>query len=409
MICQSDKAILRQLAIKISEYAALPIQNERRSLWYKHNSLVKTRPVIFCDPENSWNEIIPQSDLQCKDSLARSWEFGLRVSLFRAEKLKDDVVITADFNINHINTQTDWGMHETLIGAGAGKAYTWNSPLKDYNDFDKLKFPEITIDYKATQDIMSLAQEIFGDILNVRIKSVWWWTLGMTSTFVLIRGLEQMMYDMIDKPKDLHRLMAFLRDGNMAKIDWLEDNNLLYLNNDGTYVGSGGFGWTDELPQSDFDGKVRTCDMWGFAESQETVGVSPDMFEEFIFPYQLSLLSRFGLNCYGCCEPVDTRWHIIKQIPNLRRISVSPWSSIAKMADYLHDKYVMSIKPNPSLLAMDSFDEGLIRESLRDFMQKAKGCCLEIIMKDTHTLRNDPDRAVKWVQIALELAEEFAP
>ena len=72
--------------------------------------------------------------------------------------------------------------------------------------------------------------------LDVYKRQVWWWTLGMTSTFVLIRGLEQMMYDMIDKPKDLHRLMAFLRDGNMAKIDWLEDNNLLYLNNDGTYA-----------------------------------------------------------------------------------------------------------------------------------------------------------------------------
>ena len=48
-----------------------------------------------------------------------------------------------------------------------------------------------------------------------------------------------------------------------------------------------------------FAGKVRTIDMWGFAESQETVGVSPRMFAEFIFPDQLPILERFGLNCYG--------------------------------------------------------------------------------------------------------------
>jgi hypothetical protein len=159
--------------------------------------------------------------------------------------------------------------------------------------------------------------------------------------------------------------------------------------------------------QPDFCGKVRTCDMWGFAESQETVGVSPEMFAEFIFPYQLSLLSRFGLNCYGCCEPLDARWHIIKQIPNLRRISVSPWASISKMAEYLQDDYIFSMKPNPSLLAMESFDEGLIRRVLRQSMREAAECRLEVIMKDNHTLRGDPNRAVRWVEIALEEARAF--
>jgi hypothetical protein len=37
-------------------------------------------------------------------------------------------------------------------------------------------------------------------------------------------------------------------------LDFLEKNNLLSLNNESTYVGSGGFGWTHELPQKDFDG-----------------------------------------------------------------------------------------------------------------------------------------------------------
>ena len=59
----------------------------------------------------------------------------------------------------------------------------------------------------------------------------------------------------------------------------------------------------------------------GLSESQETVGVSPELFEEFVFQYQLPIISRFGFACYGCCEPVDSRWHVIKKIPNLRRVS----------------------------------------------------------------------------------------
>ena len=54
--------------------------------------------------------------------------------------------------------------------------------------------------------------------------------------------------------------------------------------------------------------------MWGFCESQETVGVSPKMFEEFVFAYQLPILDRFGLNIYGCCEPLDRRFDIVKRI-----------------------------------------------------------------------------------------------
>jgi len=44
--------------------------------------------------------------------------------------------------------------------------------------------------------------------------------------------------------------------------------------------------------------KLRTIDIWGFAEIQETVGVSPEMSKEFIFPYQKEILKLFGLNCY---------------------------------------------------------------------------------------------------------------
>jgi hypothetical protein len=213
------------------------------------------------------------------------------------------------------------------------------------------------------------------------------------------------MLDMVDHPDELRQLMAFLRDGHLAKLDWLEQHALLSLNNDGTYVGSGGFGWTRELPQPDFAGTVRTRDMWGFAESQETVGISPAMFAEFVFPYQLPILERFGLNCYGCCEPLDKRWPLVKQIPRLRRVSVSPWSNLAQMAENLGADYILSLKPNPAYLALEAFDEERIRADLRHDLRLTHNCRVEVIMKDNHTLRNDPQRAVRWVQIAREEAE----
>jgi hypothetical protein len=210
---------------------------------------------------------------------------------------------------------------------------------------------------------------------------------------------------MVDQPDKLHQLMATLRDGHLARLDSLEDNGLLFLNNDDTYVGSGGFGWSEELPQSDYDGRVRTVDMWGFGESQETVGVSPAMFEEFVFPYQLAVLERFGLSCYGCCEPLDTRWHVVERVPRLRRVSISPWADIGKMAERLQDRYVFSLKPSPTDLAMPTFDEERIRDEIRQALQTTRDCRVEVIMKDNHTIAHDPSRVVRWVQIVREEAE----
>lgn len=400
-----DATVLRGLAGQVAELAARPIEQTKRDLWLCHNALEPTRPVIFCDPENGWHEIIRPEHLACAGELARAWEFYLRREIFWGSELCDDRVIQPFFDVAHVAAESDWGMHETKIGGDHGGAYTWDAPLQRYADLPKLRFPQITVDDGATARRAEQAQAIFGDLLTVRVKTSWWWTLGMTWTLVNLRGLEQIMYDMVDSPDDLHRLMAFLRDGTLAKLDWLEQHDLLSLNNDGTYVGSGGFGWTHELPQPDFSGRVRTCDLWGFAESQETVGVSPAMFAEFVLPYQLPILERFGLNCYGCCEPLDLRWEHVKCIPRLRRVSVSPWSKRTFMAEQLGSSYILSMKPNPADLARDSFNEERIREGLRNDLRVTRDCRVEVIMKDNHTIRDDPRRVVRWVQIAREEAE----
>ena len=404
-ISTKDREILRRLANQVAELAARPIEGEKRDLWYRLNTLKPTRPVVFCDPENGWNEIITIDQFECQGEMALRWEMTLRKEIFWGAEMCDDRVVEPYFIVSHVYEESDWGMQEKKIGGKDGGSYVWESPLQSYADLDKLHFPIITVNHEATDRVVELANDTLGDILPVRLRTAWWWTLGMTWTLVNLRGLQQIMYDMYDHPDDLHHLMAILRDGHLAKLDFLEENNLLSLNNDGTYVGSGGFGWTNELPQSDFDGHVRTCDMWGFTESQETVGVSPEMFAEFIFPYQLPIQERFGLNCYGCCEPLDNRWHIMKEIPNLRRVSVSPWADIGGMAEMLEDQYIFSMKPSPTDLAMTGFDEERIRTELRDALQKTRDCRVEVIMKDNHTIGNNPQRVVRWVQIVREEAE----
>ncbi len=404
----NDKAILRRLAGQVAELAARPVEDEKRKLWYAVNSLQKVRPLIFCSPENSWREILPKESLLCEDRLARDWELRLRMEIFWGSQMNDDRVIEPIFPVSYVFHRTNWGMEETYEQVAERGSFRWKAPLTDYKDMDKLRFPKITVDYEATEQRVQLAQEIFGDLLRVGARFSCSWHKGLSRIAANLRGLEQILYDIYDYPDELLRLMAFLRDGLLAELDFLEENNLLFLNNRGEYVGSGGFGYTNELPASDFAGKVRTKDLWGFAESQETVGISPAAFEEFVFQFQLPILERFGLNCYGCCEPLDLRWDIVKKTPRLRRVSVSPWADWARMAEQLQDKYIYSLKPNPADIALPNLDEEHIRKGLREALKITEGCVLEIIMKDVTTVGNNPQNVVDWCRIAREEVENFS-
>jgi len=399
----NDRSILKKLAYEVSELASRKSEFEKRKLWYEHNELKTKYPVIFCDPENGWNELITEDMLNCKGSLAKRWEYVLRKKIFYGNKMKDDTPIERILDINYVYADKEWGIMESYNGGKNGGSYTWNSPIQTIEDIKKIKVPKLNIDYKTTLETLSLASDVFRDIIHIRLVGVWWWGFGMTFDLARLIGLENMMIYMHDNPEFIHKVMRKLTDGYMAKLDFLENNNLLTLNNDHSYIGTGAFGYTKDLPKRNLNGlPVKTKDMWGNSESQETIGISPKMFEEFVFKYQSEIQKRFGLNCYGCCEPLDKRWHIIKNVPNLRRVSVSAWADRKKMAENLQDKYIYSWKPRPADLAVPNIDKDYIRKYIRETLEITKGCILEIVMKDNHTIGKNPRNIIDWVKIATE-------
>jgi len=406
-VSKKDRDILRKLAVRLRKLADKNEQEEKRNLWFSHNDLKNYRPIILTDPENGWNEIITNNQLECKGELAKRWEVIIRKELFWGEKIKDDKPIESFFYIGFTYSESDWGISGDFYGGQEGGSYIWDSPIKEIEDIEKLKYKKLDIDYETTLQTFELAQCVFKDLLNVRLRGSWWWGFGLSYELVRLVGLEKMMFYFYDKPKLIHKVMEILRDGNLAKLDYLEKNNLLFLNNYDFYVGSGGIGYTKELPRQDIEcNQVRTIDMWGHSESQETSQISPDMFEEYIFQYQLPFMKRFGLNCYGCCEPLDKRWSVIKKVPNLRRVSVSTWADLKKMSEYLEDSYIYSYKPNPADLAVPEINEDHIRKKISYFLDITKGNIVEIIMKDNHTIGNNPENIIKWVRIIREEIEE---
>jgi len=400
---EEDKAVLIRLAERVAEIAAGERMREVRGLWTRLNMVQKTRPVILCDPENGWNEIITEAQMECRGKLARRWEMDLRKEIFWGDEMQDDKPVEPYFDVPYTVPPDDWGMAAEYHRTEDSGSCVWDAPIKDYDaDLAKLHAPSVEVDRETTHGCLAIAEDVFAGVLDVRLKGIWWWSLGLTWPAVTLRGLNNVLCDFIDHPDELKELLSIISKGHLQKLDYLEANNLLSLNNDGTYIGSGGHGFTEELPGEGYSGAVRTADMWGFTESQETVSVSPKMYEEFIFPHEKPIMERFGLTCYGCCEPVHSRWHVVKEHPNLRRVSCSPWADLEKMAAHLADQYVLSMKPNPAALATSEIDESSIRADLRRALETTEGCVIEMIMKDNHTIGKRPENVVRWCRIAKE-------
>lgn len=409
-----DTEVLRRLAARKLEIAADPVNLERRELWYKHDAGAGGRPMVLAeyggirDP----NPPLPESRLECEDPWARGLERGFRAEIYQFESLRDDHVVEPYLTIGWHVKASDYGVQPTHHHAafdGVLGARRWDAPLKNLDaDFAKLRPRTFSVDREATWAARERLEKLFAGLLPVHIRGAYWWTLGMTWPAIELIGLENLMLFMFDDPQGLHRLMAFLRDDHLAYAQWLEREGLLCLNNRNDYIGSGSMGYTADLPRPDWmpGDPVRTRDQWVLLESQETVGVGPDLFAEFIFPYQLSLAEHFGKCYYGCCEPVHSRIHVLKKLPNLARISVSPWADEEVMARECGAEIVYSRKPNPALISTERFDEGAIRADLRRTLDVARGCRIELIMKDVHTLNNQPERLAGWVQLAREAVDE---
>jgi len=73
----------------------------------------------------------------------------------------------------------------------------------------------------------------------------------------------------------------------------------------------------------------------------------------------------------------------------------------------LADRYVLSWKPNPAMLA-DRFDPDRVRAYVRDTLERTRGCRLEIVLKDTFTVQGDARRFVEWTRIAREEIERVS-
>jgi hypothetical protein len=129
------------------------------------------------------------------------------------------------------------------------------------------------------------------------------------------------------------------------------------------------------------------------------------MHEQFEMYYVKKIFARFGRVYYGCCEPLHDRIDKIRQLPNVRKISCSPWCDVSVAAGKIGGDYVLSRKPSPAFLATGTVDWKAIEKDLHETRRicAGTGTPLEYILKDISTLNYQPQRLWDWSVLAMEV------
>lgn len=410
MKADEDAIIVRDLAKRYAEIADDPIQDIRRDLWRKHNSLKRTRIPIHVRgfPEHE----IPEMRLECEDEFCRQQEHQLRWFIFQ-NSIGDDYIFEKWFPLRATMITPPhslWGVPINHIPSPQGRNGSWmfDPPLKELSDIEKLAVPFHAIDEEDTQRRLDRLGNLIGDILPIVVDRgpAWLSFNGDISTFLgHLRGLEQLFWDMVDNPEWLHRLLAFMRDGILKAHAEAEAAGDFQLCNHGNQS----MPYCEELPGREEGGRVVTRDkLWTFMAAQEFTLISPEMHYEFLLQYQIPILEKFGLVAYGCCEDLTLKIDLLRRIPNLRRIAVTQVADVRKSAEQIGTDYVFSWRPNPSRTVCCGFDPDQIRSYTRQALEDSRGCFVDIMLKDVQTVEGQPERLREWVRMTREVAEDFA-
>jgi hypothetical protein len=402
---QKDVDRIRALAEGVAAIAHEPGMKAIKKRWADVNALRKPdRAPVWCRPVGCWSEIITDTMLECADPGLRKLEYQFLQTIHKRDidddsPVEDYFSVSAVFKCNPANT---WGV---AIGRHlpdvAGGSWRYDPPIKTAADLDKLQIPTFSYCEDETHARMAQLEDLLGGILPVRLTAgpLLGATLGGSAAD--LRGLEQMMMDMIAEPELMHRLMAHLRDATLAAVDQIEATGLITPNNDGPMSCS------DPIGDTVTDNSLSCRNLWCMANSQEFDQVSPAMWDEFCLQYQAPIFARFGLVGYGCCENLTHKIDGVLSIPNLRIFVCSAWTDLNLVLERIGRAYCIMWRQKASDVVFPD-DPNKIKNDLMAGTSRLQGHYYQIVLRELETLAGHPDRLHEWTRYAKEAAEKYS-
>jgi hypothetical protein len=408
-----DVKILRKLAREYFEIAHSDRNYENIKLHRAVNDLKQIRPVVLID-ELPWSEmnINDELTLQCTDKYLRTIEWFLRSNIYKNKYLPADMIVPPFIPVAKVIRTTGIGIsiEEEVLATDEKnniKSHMYKDVLKTEEDLERLHNQEVFYDKEETLRRYQLVGDILGDILPVKLTGIPYFGVVTWDDIARYRGVTNLLVDLVEHPEFMHKVVRKLTDIKLSYLEQIEDLGLFDNNPYSLHCTPI---HTSDLPSKDFDGlKLTRKDVWGRGTAQIFGTVSREMHEEFDIEYMKETIGQCGLVYYGCCEPLDKKIDIVEKIPNLRKISITPWADVNTAAEAINKKYVLSAKPNPAVVATPTLNEEYVRKELSTILNACKrnNCSCDIVLKDISTCHKRPENIFKWQEIAMEMVRNF--
>ena len=410
ILTQKDKDILKTLGERIAQISGDRRNEENARNWTLLNDKKSVKPMVWIN-EIPWHEMNVNDELTLRTStpFVQRIEEELRRKIYLWRHMPGDMVLEPVFYSPMIIENSGMGIaitEETKASDADNNivSHKFIPQIVTIEDTEKITAPKVTLDKEATQATYEAYQDILGPVMPVEIKGVQGFWYAPVDDLVQLMGTNELLLNVVMEPELVHASMKKISEAYMAALDQYEALGCLGSNNLNYRMGSGAYGYSKELKRGTMT-NMKCCDMWGASASQFFTSVSPEMHDEFSIAYEKPWMERFGLSYYGCCERLDIKMDQLRQIKNLRKISCSPWSNTEHMAEVVGRDYVVSLKPSPACFAFDTFDEDAVRRDVEGKLKLLKNCNVEIIIKDVSTIRYDPQRLWRWIEIVSELCK----
>ena len=401
---------LRLLAREYYEQAMSPVNTERMKLHRAVNDLKMERPVVLID-EIPFHELNFDGSLTCvcTDPLLRGVEDWMRKRLFQWKFFPADMILEPYIPVTKVMSSTGIGVEiqDDLINTNDGQgisAHWYHDQLATPEDVEKIHLPVITYEKEETMTRYTKIAEALGDIIPVKIVGHGCYT-SPWDNISRYRGVNNLLVDLIDEPEHSHNIVSKIFACEESRLQQMEDLDLFELNQYSLHCTAA---LCSDLAKDYDGGKVLRKHIWGRGMAQIFASVSKDMHEEFDIDYMKKLLGKFGLSYYGCCEPLDTKMDIVEKIPNLRKVSITPWANVDVAAEAIGKKYVLANKPNPAAVTVPLDEDALRKEIGRTLAAvKRNGCSCDIVLKDISSAGHDVNNMIRWEQIVMEMVKDF--
>ncbi|MFA7231729.1 MAG: hypothetical protein WC071_10710 [Victivallaceae bacterium] len=397
---------IRELAGMTVEIARAPRMKTIKQRWKNAAAHRKDIAPVWCNPVGCWNELIPPGSLACSDEDLKPLEVFFKKALIKRD-IDDDTPVDDYFRVAmefDVEPANIWGVdivHESLEETGS--AWQYKAALTTTKDFDRLRVPQYAFNRERTASKVAAVSQILAGIMPVKTVPV----IGYFNLATIchpaagLRGMEQMMIDMMLEPELVHRLMNVVLQGVMNFLDAMEASGKIVPNTDEPMFMS------DPLRPDVKPERYTLKDCWTAGNSQELDQVSPQMFEEFLLDYQKKIFARFGAVSYGCCENLTNKVNPVMAIPNLRIFVCSAWSNLDKIIESVGGKYCIMWRHKASDVVCPT-DTAALKQYINDGARKLQGCSYQVILRELQTLMGHDKRLYEWTQISKDAVEKYS-